>query len=37
LTVPVGAAANAIRAEALEGVEQSLSLPLASTAVTDTL
>jgi len=38
LTVPVGLAAKSIRATALaRGVAQALSLPLASTAVTETL
>jgi len=34
LTVPVGLAAKAMRATALAAVEQVLSLPLVSTAVT---
>jgi len=35
-TVPVGLTANSIRATALAGVAQALSLPLVSTAVTET-
>jgi len=36
-TVPVGLTAKSIRAMALPGVEQALSLPLVSIAVTETL
>jgi len=36
-TVPVGLTPKSIRAMALPGVEQALSLPLVSTAVTETL